>query len=151
MARSLNVAGECAVLVLGVALLAAGVSSAEQRASLAGTAQTGAGCRLTAAAPTEANDLITGTGSIRCKKSRMVHIHIETQALEQGQWGTFGSFDGFPRVRARRSREVSTGPANCKGLGQVQMRTVLKLVQFPRTLAEATSPSVQIACSSAHP
>lgn len=150
MARSPKAAGECAAVALAVVILAAGGSSANQRPSPAGTAKTGAGCKLDAAAPAEANDQITGKGSIRCKKSRTLHMHIETQILQQGQWGTFGSFDGFVHVKAKRLREVSTGPANCKGLGQAQMRTVLRLVQFPRTIAETTSPTVEIACSG-HP
>ncbi len=147
MAGRLKLAGGCAALALGVALCAPSGSTADQRPSLARAATAGAHCTLTAAAPTEAGDRITGTGSIRCRTSRRLHMHIETQVLQQGQWGAFGSLDGYVHVRAGRTRHVSTGPANCRGLGQVQMRTVLRLVQFPRTLSQTTSRTVQIACS----
>lgn len=146
MAKRCRLVGGCAALALAIPLLAVGGSAADQP-SIAGTGNAGARCKLTAASPTEANDRITGNGSIRCRTSRSVHMHIETQMLQQGQWGTFGSFDGDVRVRAGRTRHVSTGPANCKGLGQAQVRTVLRLVKFPRTLAQTTSPIVQIACS----
>jgi hypothetical protein len=147
MQGRLKLAGGCAALALVISLLTAGGSTAGRLPSLADTAKVGVGCKLTATAPTEANDHITGEGSIRCKTSRTVHMHIETQLLDQGQWGAFGSFDSPVHVRARRALHVSTGPANCKGLGQVQMRTILRLVRFPRTLIETTSPTVAIACS----
>src|SRR5947209_19901820 len=108
MASRLKRAGGCAALALVIPLLAAGGSTADRSPSLAGTAKVRARCKLTAAAPTEANDQITGKGSIRCKTSRTVHMHIETQILEQGQWGSFGSFHGDVHLRARRARPVST-------------------------------------------
>jgi hypothetical protein len=150
MARRLKLSGGCAALAVVIALLAAGGSTAGQASSLAGPANVSPRCKLHAAAPTEANDKITGNGWIRCQTSRTVHFHVETQITEQGQWGAFGSFDGYADVRAGRKRHVSTGPANCKGLGQVQARTVLRLVRFPRTIAQTTSPTVEIACSGHH-
>lgn len=111
----------------------------------------GVACKLTAAAPTEANDHITGNGSIRCKTSRTVHVHIETQTLQQGQWGTLGSFDDpYLQVQAAKTHHVSTGPTNCRGLGNVTIRTVLRLVSrrnFRRVLASVHSRNVQISCS----
>ena len=151
MAGRLKLAGGCAALALVISLLAAGGSAADRLSSLAATAKISARCKLTVAAPTEANDQITGKGSIRCKTSRTVHMHIETQLLDQGQWGSFGSLDveGL-RIRAGRTRHVSTGPANCKGLGQVQMRTVLRLGRAHGSGPQTTSPIVEIACSEHH-
>ena len=151
MPARLKLAGGCAALALAISLLAAGGSSAGGLPSLGATAKVRARCKLTAAAPTEANDQITGKGSIRCETSRTVHMHIETQLLEQGQWGSFGSLDveGL-RVRAGRTRRVSTGPANCKGLGQVQMRTVLRLGRARGSGPQTTSRIVEIACSEHH-
>ena len=151
MGARVKVAGGCASLALVISLLTAGGSTAGRLPSLAAAAKVGVRCKLTAAAPTEANDQITGRGSIRCKTSRTVHFHIETQDLEQGQWLSFGSLDdvGF-RVRAGRTRYVSTGPANCKGFGQHQMRTVLRLGRARGSGPQTTSPTVEIACSEHH-
>jgi hypothetical protein len=95
-----------------------------------------------------ANDHITGSGSIRCNTSRTVHVHIETQVQELGQWGTFGSFDDpFVQVQAGKTHHVSTGPANCKGLGPNHpMRTVLR-VRLPHRTLTKTSGTVEISCS----
>jgi hypothetical protein len=148
MAGHLQLASGSAVLALVVSLLAAGGSTAEQFPSLARTAKVGTGCKLTAAAPTEASDQITGKGSIRCNASRTVHYFIATQISEQGRWSGFGSFDdeGF-RVRAGRTRHVTTRPANCKGLGQVKVRTLLRLGRAGGSGPHTTSPIVEIACS----
>ena len=120
---------------------------------LAGAAKVGAACKLTAAAPTVADNHITGKGSIRCKTSRTLHVHIETQVQQGGQWGTFGSFDGDAQVRAGKTHKVSTGPANCRGLGTATMRTVLRLVSlrnFRDVLASVHSATVKISCSAGH-
>lgn len=149
MARRCKLVGGCAALALVVSLLPAGGSTAGQL-PIAGTGKVGTRCKLTASAPTEANDQITGKGSVRCKTSRNLHAHIETQVLQQGQWGTFGSWDGDVHVRAGRTRHVST-VAPCRGFGgPYQMRTVLRLVRFPRTIAKATSATAEITCSGHH-
>lgn len=119
-------------------------------ATAAGPAATS--CKLTPAVPAEANNHVIGNGSIRCKTSRTVNAQIETQVLQQGQWGTFGSFDD-PRVyiRAGKTRHVSTGPANCQGLGNATMRTVLRLlplrVHSHRVLVSVHSRTTQVSCS----
>lgn len=146
MVRRWTRVGSCAALAALIALLAADGSPAHQL-PIAHPGNVGIHCRLTAALPTEANDQITGTGSIRCKTSRALHVHIETQMLQQGHWESFGSLDGYVNVRRGRMRHVSTGPANCKGLGQAEVRTVLRLVRFPQTIAQAASAPVAIACS----
>jgi hypothetical protein len=151
MTGRLRLAGGCAALALVISLLTAGGSTADRLQSRARAASTGAGCKLTVAPPTEANDQITGKGTIRCKTLRTVHFHIETQLLERGRWFSFGSFDdvGF-HVRAGRTRHVSTGPANCKGLGKQQMRTILRLGRAGGSGPEAISPTVTTACSEHH-
>ncbi len=133
-----------------IAILSNGIAVAASRP--AGTARVGVPCKLTAAAPTVANNQITGKGSIRCKTSRTVHAHIETQVQELGQWGTFGSFDDpFVQVKAGKTHRVSTGPANCNGFGPNHpMRTVLRLValkNFRRVLVSVQSGTVEISCS----
>jgi hypothetical protein len=133
------------------AIATLGSSVAMAAPSHAVSAHVGASCKLTAAAPTMANDQVTGTGSIRCKTSRTVHVHLETQALQFGQWGTFGSFDGYVQVRAGQTHHVSTGPANCRGFGNATMRTLLRVVPLRvrshRALASVRSGAAEISCS----
>jgi hypothetical protein len=120
MAGHLKPAAGCAVMALAVSLLAAGGSTAKQFPSLARTAKVGTGCKLTAAAPTEASDQITGKGSIRCNASRTVHYFIATQISEQGRWSDFGTFDdeGF-RIRAADApRRYASGQLQRVGPGQ---------------------------------
>ena len=139
-----------------IVILGSGVAVAASRphraaaAGLAGTASAGAPCKLTAAPPTVAKDHITGKGSIRCTTSRSLHVHIETQTRQLGHWSAFGSFDGYARVRAGKTQQVSTGPANCRGLGTVTMRTAVRLVSlrnFRHVLVSVHSRTVTISCS----
>lgn len=143
-----------ALAVSAIAIVSSGVAVAATSAAAsgrAGTARGHASCRLSAAAPSMANDHVTGKGSIRCRTSRTVHVHIETQTRQLGQWGTFGSFDDpYLQVQAGKSHQVSTGPANCAGLGNVTMRTVLRLVSlkdYRRVLVSVRSRTVEISCS----
>lgn len=135
--------GACAALaVSAIAVLGSGVAAA----------RVGAPCQLTAAAPTEANNHITGNGSIRCRTSRTVDAQVETQMLQLRQWGTFGSFDNASlQVQAGKTHHITTGPANCSGLGTVTMRTVVRLLRpsghSVRVLASVHSRTVQLGCS----
>lgn len=132
--------------LLGLVLLAAAAPAS------ASTVRVGAPCGLTTHVPVLIDGKVVGSGTVRCRTAHRADVEVTVELFNGGQWQSFADFfDGNVRLPASRTKTFRTFPAKCTGLGNLPMRTELR-VSLPHRKLTKIGPSTELpGCGIHHP